>query len=341
MPRWADGPRPGSLPARSSVPDQRSVGLVAHRESAFRALRRRCLDGGITGRTRPGAVRPTTLGGEQAERGQRTIMVGSGDEQAIAGSPRHRAQAEIDPRFDQAVGLSGEVGRLLRVKNRLGEILVERPAARRGLGRGKDGSGLLFVAILQPAAAIGALRDLGPVFLAALDANAHVHVAYSRYRMPRTWRAIALAFVFAIAACAGPSRPSEEATPPPSPSPSPVLGCQVPPGVFNENCAMTEPTFYGHVQVAIEEILAAEPQMFDLGRRRGCERCFLVRDPDRFTDLLVARLETKGLCAIYDGEELGVKSSNDFNDQFDVLTFEFYLRRENGSYRSTCRPAWF
>jgi hypothetical protein len=36
-----------------------------------------------------------------------------------------------------------------------------------------------------------------------------------------------------------------------------------------------------------------------------------------------------------------VKSSNDFNDQFDVLTFEMFLRRENGSYRTTCRPAWF
>jgi hypothetical protein len=64
-------------------------------------------------------------------------------------------------------------------------------------------------------------------------------------------------------------------------------------------------------------------------------------DPDRFTQELVAQLTSTGLCAFYDGEELGVKSSNDFNDQFDVLTFELFLRRENGSYRSTCRPAWF
>lgn len=81
--------------------------------------------------------------------------------------------------------------------------------------------------------------------------------------------------------------------------------------------------------------------MFDFSRARGCGRCFLVVDPDRFTQELVAQLESTGLCAFYDGEELGVKSSNDFNDQFDVLTFELFLRRENGSYRSTCRPAWF
>jgi hypothetical protein len=66
-----------------------------------------------------------------------------------------------------------------------------------------------------------------------------------------------------------------------------------------------------------------------------------VVDPEAFTEALVSRLESRGLCAFYDGEELAVKVNNDFNDQFDVLTFELFLRRENGSYRSTCRPAWF
>jgi hypothetical protein len=146
--------------------------------------------------------------------------------------------------------------------------------------------------------------------------------------------------LIAHSACATPSRPTEEASPP-APSPSPVLGCTVPPGVFNENCSMTQPTFYGDVDRAIEDLLATSPEMFNLGRARGCPRCFLVVDPDRFTQELVARLESTGLCAFYDGEELGVKSSNDFNDQFDVLTFEMFLRRENGSYRTTCRPAWF
>jgi len=151
----------------------------------------------------------------------------------------------------------------------------------------------------------------------------------------------AAALVLTIAnACDGNSGPSGAPTPPPSPSPSPV-GCQVPPGVFNENCSASTPTFYEEVQEAIEHLIATQPAMFDLGRARGCGRCFLVVDPDRFTQELVARLESMRLCAFYDGEELGVKSSNAFNDQFDVLTFEMFLRRENGSYRTTCRPAWF
>jgi hypothetical protein len=155
------------------------------------------------------------------------------------------------------------------------------------------------------------------------------------------WKAVVLGAALVAGSCADPSRPTEP-SPSPSPSPTPVpIGCGAPPGQFNENCSRTEPTFYGEVDRAVEDLLESTPEMFDFGRARGCGRCFLVRDPDRFTEELVARLEEMGLCAFYDGEELGVKLTNDFNDQFDVLTFEFFLRRENGSYRSTCRPAWF
>jgi hypothetical protein len=159
--------------------------------------------------------------------------------------------------------------------------------------------------------------------------------------MSRGWKAAVLSLALTAAVCDGPSRPTEEPTPPPSPSPEPVVGCHLPPGTFNENCPRESPTFFGEVNQAIEDLLESQPQMFNFSRARGCGRCFHVVDPERFTHELVARLESMGLCAIYDGEELGVKSSNDFNDQFDVLTFEMFLRRENGSYRSTCHPAWF
>jgi hypothetical protein len=155
------------------------------------------------------------------------------------------------------------------------------------------------------------------------------------------WKAAVLVTALVAGSCRTPSRPTEEPSPSPPPSPEAVVGCGAPPGVFNENCSRGAPTFYGEVDRAIDDLLETEPDIFDFGRARGCGRCFLVRDPERFTERLVARLESAGLCALYDGEELAVKSSNDFNDQFDVLTFEMFLRRENGSYRSTCRPAWF
>ena len=163
---------------------------------------------------------------------------------------------------------------------------------------------------------------------------------------PRLRRAVLGSIAFLCASwglyagsCGNPSRPTEP--PSPSPSPSPVVGCGAPPGTFNENCTRDAATFYDQVDQAIEGVIADRPELFDRSRPRGCGRCFLVLDPDAFLRELVARLEAAGLCAHYDGEELGVKKTNDFNDQFDVLTFEMYLRRENGSYRSTCRPAWF
>ena len=39
--------------------------------------------------------------------------------------------------------------------------------------------------------------------------------------------------------------------------------------------------------------------------------------------------------------ELQVKNSNDFNDQYDIMISQGYVRRGAGSYRSTCSPAAF
>jgi hypothetical protein len=127
-----------------------------------------------------------------------------------------------------------------------------------------------------------------------------------------------------------------------APDPLAGPGCTLPPSVFSGNpCPREVSAFVPQVEDAMETLIREEPQLFDLTRRRGCERCFLVLDPDRFTARMVEILNRRGLCSIYDGEELGVKTTNAWNDQYDILTFEMYLRRENGSYRSTCYPAWF
>ncbi len=64
-------------------------------------------------------------------------------------------------------------------------------------------------------------------------------------------------------------------------------------------------------------------------------------DPSRYHSGVAAILVTRGLCATYDGEELGVKSSNDFNDQYDIHLSTGHVRRGESSYRATCRPASF
>jgi hypothetical protein len=66
-----------------------------------------------------------------------------------------------------------------------------------------------------------------------------------------------------------------------------------------------------------------------------------VRDVQRYVSRMPQLLEQRGFCALYDGEELAVKNTNQFNDQYDILTSSNHIRRDLGSYRSTCYPAWF
>ena len=151
--------------------------------------------------------------------------------------------------------------------------------------------------------------------------------------------------------------PVPAATPPPAPTaptgptipaptnPAPAPGggtCPLPAGTFNENCSMQAQTFLSHVEAAIDEVVRTDPQAFNLNRTRGgCGNCYQVVDPTRYVNRVAQAITRNGVCGYYDGEELGVKSSNSFNDQFDILTSDMFIRRQGGAYRSTCRPAWF
>lgn len=137
-----------------------------------------------------------------------------------------------------------------------------------------------------------------------------------------------------------PGTPSPSPTPSPTPSPN-SAGCNLPPGGGSgNNCERTSPSFLETVDAVIDQIVRDEPQIFDLTDAK-CGNCYKVRDTQRFVSRVLELLHGRGLCAIHDGEELAVKNTNEFNDQYDILTAENYLRRGDGSYRSTCRPAWF
>jgi len=148
--------------------------------------------------------------------------------------------------------------------------------------------------------------------------------------------------------------PVPAATPPPAapapgnPTPAPGGGgggggtCPLPAGTFNENCSMQAQTFLARVEAAIDEVVRTDPQAFNLNRTRGgCANCYQVVDPTRYVNRVAQAITKNGVCGYYDGEELGVKSSNQFNDQYDILTSDNFIRRQGGAYRSTCRPAWF
>ena len=145
-----------------------------------------------------------------------------------------------------------------------------------------------------------------------------------------------------------PSSPAPNPNPDPNPAPQPTptpntsSGCRLPTGSGNgEHCPRQSPSFLAAVESALTQLVREEPRVFDLNATQGCGTCYKVRDVQRYVSRMPQLMEQRGFCAIYDGEELGVKNTNQFNDQYDILTASFHVRRDLGSYRATCYPAWF
>jgi hypothetical protein len=138
------------------------------------------------------------------------------------------------------------------------------------------------------------------------------------------------------------STPVPAATPAPAAPVTPSAACGVGPGGGSgRSCPRHSESYLREVERAIDDLVREEPSLFDQRRTRGCGNCYQVLNPTRYVQRLTEMVARQGLCAHYDGEELAVKANNGFNDQYDILTSDMYIRRQGGSYRSTCYPAWF
>lgn len=139
----------------------------------------------------------------------------------------------------------------------------------------------------------------------------------------------------------GPSQPTP-AVPPPSPTPEPPVatGCGLPAGGPFQRCARELPFFNHELNAAIAEVQNEVPELFDFNDWQS-GLSYRVLDRERYHAEVVARLEKMGFCAVWDGEEVGVKNTNDFNEQYQVMTSLNYVRWGGGAYRSTCFPSWF
>ncbi len=168
---------------------------------------------------------------------------------------------------------------------------------------------------------------------------------------------VALGFGLAVAACNHSSTVPTETTPvdtplatsaattlAPAPPPTTIakFGCGLPAGTGpGDDCPREPPPEYlDAVEASIDEAVAKRPENYDLENRRGCEDCYLVHNTILFEQDVIQALQKRGFCAI-GGEEFGVKRTNAYNEQYDLLTSEQYIRRQSGAYRGTCYPAAF
>jgi hypothetical protein len=121
----------------------------------------------------------------------------------------------------------------------------------------------------------------------------------------------------------------------PTAAPTPqngVRGCNLPPVSGASGCSREEPRFLVQVDAAVSKLQRTRPDIFE-----GT----YVRSPGQFYLGVIANLEADGFCAAFDGEEIQVKDSQDYSEQYHLMTSGRYVRWGDVTYRATCRPAAF
>jgi hypothetical protein len=124
--------------------------------------------------------------------------------------------------------------------------------------------------------------------------------------------------------------PTPTLTPVPTPEPPVSASCaKLPDGDSKASCQVEQPSFLEEVGEAIETLQVERADIF---------RDNNVVKVGSYYMGVIKNLDRKGLCAVFDGEELGVKRTNDFSDTYDILTARSGVRKK---YLGTCAPAQF
>jgi hypothetical protein len=118
-----------------------------------------------------------------------------------------------------------------------------------------------------------------------------------------------------------------------SPTAMPQRGDCSLPSSFSYACErLPTSQFLTMVDAAQDAVIAARPDLTD-------GKTVAQAHWNEYYNEIISRLRAQGVCAIFDGEELAVKSSNDFNEQFHLILSSTTLFRGFPSYRGTCEPA--
>lgn len=110
-------------------------------------------------------------------------------------------------------------------------------------------------------------------------------------------------------------------------------------------CSRNASVLAPHVDQAIEALVRERPQLFDTRDEAAPIGTgnFRVLDAEAYLDEVVARLLKAGLCAQRDlaREQIQLKVSDAFSEDFDILLSSGHIWRGPASYRRTCTPAAF
>jgi hypothetical protein len=120
---------------------------------------------------------------------------------------------------------------------------------------------------------------------------------------------------------------------------TPTPGCKLPPSYWITCGGETNHRHEAAIQSSIDYVIANYPQYFDMVHLNPSTNQPLVVDIAGLVKKMQEYLQGKGYCTKWDGEEMQIKSTNEFSEHYDFLLSSGHIRRE--SYASICYPAAF
>ncbi len=156
-------------------------------------------------------------------------------------------------------------------------------------------------------------------------------------------------FTLSFVACGG--NPSTTPTPTtlspvvgPTPTPPVASGsCPIGHGSTAAECQPGEGGLLDAVNAAIDKVVAAHPAYFVLGETRGGPGTYRVLNKDGLIEGVLAILQGQGMCAqrIPESDKIEVKDSNQYSEEYLLVTERGYIARGASSSLKTCTPAAF
>ena len=133
--------------------------------------------------------------------------------------------------------------------------------------------------------------------------------------------------------------PTPTPTPAPAPTPTPVASfvCPLPPSTnLPDYCPKLKAKMGDYVSVALDRVLATRPELFNFNDMAGPNP--KVLDREEYHEAVKLELEKQGICTIVQKEEIAIKNTNEYNEQWNIWTSGGYVMRK---YVTTCLPAWW
>jgi len=125
--------------------------------------------------------------------------------------------------------------------------------------------------------------------------------------------------------------------------PPPVLPAMCPEGMGSPEalCDGDTPGLHlDQVYAAVDQLVETRPEMFDLERVIGHDGYKVIAEEPFYLGV-AGLLQAQGLCAVWDYEQLQIKTSAAMSEAYVLLDAKNFIRRDDRRLSSTCVPAAF